>query len=291
MPQPVPSSPLAARKQFGAELRRRRDRLGLSAEDVGGSIGCSGSKVTRIETGKRSANQDDFGRFMELYEIPEAEQTHLEALFRAGRRRTKEWWHGYGDVLSTNYTEHIAHEHEADEVFEYQQGFIPAMCQTEAYARAVTSVGFAALGPDQIDSLVEVRLKRQQRIRSEDPLHFRAVITEAALRFRVGGPQAHLEQLRHLRELMKLPAVDLRIIPFDKGETGIVTGGYTTFKSDGHDAPSAAFAEAVTGTVFIDDALGLRRLSRLSTYLSEAALTVEESIALIEQTERELTTP
>ncbi|MFE2936576.1 DUF5753 domain-containing protein [Streptomyces sp. NPDC059278] len=154
---------------------------------------------------------------------------------------------------------------------------------------AVISVGYAALGPDQIDSLVEIKMKRQRRIESDAPLRLHAVVTEAALRFECGGPDAYLEQLRHLREVMSRPHVDLRVIPFSKGESGIVTGGYTTFRTDGQEGPTAAFAEAVTGTTYIDDALGLRRLDRLSTYLSTAALSGEESTALIAQIEKDLT--
>ncbi|MFI5986865.1 helix-turn-helix domain-containing protein [Streptomyces sp. NPDC051555] len=285
----VPTSPRSARKQFGTDLRRRRDARGLSAEEVGIEIGCSGSKISRIETGDRSAHPDDFGRLMDFFDVPEAEQDHLQALFRAGRRRSREWWHAYGDVLSKNYADHIAHEADSDGVDEVQQLFIPAMAQTEAYARAVTSTGYAALGPDQIDALVEVKMKRQNRILSDDPLRFRAVITEAALRFECGGREAHLEQLRHLRELMRKPHFELRVIPFAKGESGMVTGGYTLFKKDDQANPTAAFAEAVTGNIFIDDDLGLRRLSRLYTYLSESALTREETITLIEETEKELT--
>ncbi|MFF8617953.1 helix-turn-helix domain-containing protein [Streptomyces sp. NPDC015350] len=291
MPPAVPNNPRTARKQFGADMRRRREDLILSAEEVGREIGCSGSKISRIETGDRSANPDDFDRLMDFFDVPETEQPRLKELFRAGRRRTKEWWHFYGDVLSKNYAEHIALENESDAVFEYQQAFVPAMCQTGAYARAVTSVGYAALGPDQIDSLVEIKMKRQRRIESDDPLRFHAVITEAALRFECGGPDAYLEQLQHLREVMSRPHVDLRVIPFSKGESGIVTGGYTTFSVNAEEGPTAAFAEAVTGTTYIDDTLGLRRLGRLSTYLSEAALSGEESIALITQIEKDLTSP
>ncbi|MER5985759.1 helix-turn-helix transcriptional regulator [Streptomyces sp. NPDC001787] len=291
MPPAVPSSPRTARKHFGADMRRRREERAISADDLAVEIGCSGSKISRIETGERSANPDDFSRLMDFFDVPEEDQARLEELFRAGRRRTREWWHSYGDVLSKNYSEHISLEHESDEVFECQQAFIPAMCQTEAYAWAVSSVGYAALGPDQIESLVEIKVKRQRRIESDDPLRLHAVITEAALHFQCGGPVAYLEQLRHLREVMARPHIDLRVIPFSKGESGIVTGAFTTFRSDGQEGPTAAFAESVAGTVYIDDALGLRRLDRLSTNLSATALSVEESIALIAKIERELTSP
>ncbi len=284
----VPGNPLAARRAFGVELRRRRDEAGLTAEDVGGTIGCSASKITRIETGHRSANPEDFDALMELYRVAEDDYAHLHDLFKQGRRRTKMWWHAFGDVLSTNYAHFLGYEHEAVSTFEYQVVYIPALLQTEAYARAVTAVGFAALGPDQIDSLVEVRMRRQRRIHEDEPLRFSGVITQAALEFQVGGPEAHLAQLRHLREAMKLPNISLRVIPFSKGADGTQPGAFSIFDFAGQDTPAAAFAETVTGNVFIEDALGLRRLNRLADYLVGAALSAEQSVELIEQTERKL---
>ncbi|WP_404868462.1 helix-turn-helix domain-containing protein [Kitasatospora griseola] len=284
----IPSSPATARKQFGADIRRRRDDRDLTAADVAVPLGCSVSKVTRIETGQRSATAEDFNILMEIFEVPDQERSHLEALFKRGRKRTSMWWDSYADVLSSRYVEFIRYEHEAVSVFDYQIVYVPSLLQTEDYARAVTAVGFAALGPDQIDSLVEVKMRRQHRIHEDEPLRFRGVITQAALEFHVGGPAVQASQLGHLRTMMSLPNVDLRVIPFSKGEEGTLTGAFSTFTNEGPDAPEAAFAEHVTGSVFVDDALGLRRLHRLSNYLAEAALSVDESLELIEQTERKL---
>ncbi|MFJ1931607.1 helix-turn-helix domain-containing protein [Kitasatospora sp. NPDC088160] len=285
----IPSSPATARRQFGADIRRRREDRDHTAADVAVVLGCSVSKVTRIETGQRSATPDDFDALMELFQVPDTERGHLEALFKRGRKRTSMWWDSYADVLSSRYVEFIRHEHEAAAIFDYQIVYIPSLLQTEDYARAVTGVGFAALGPDQIDSLVEVKMRRQRRIQHEaEPLRFSGVITQAALEFHVGGPAVQAAQLRHLRAAMAQPHVDLRVIPFAKGEEGTLTGAFNTFTNEGQKAPEAAFVEAVTGSVFIDDALGLRRLHRLSTYLADAALSVDLSLELIEQTERKL---
>ncbi|MFJ7244527.1 helix-turn-helix domain-containing protein [Kitasatospora sp. NPDC098652] len=285
----IPSSPATARKQFGSDIRRRREERDFTAADVATHLGCSISKVTRIETGQRSTNPDDYDALMELFDVPEEERSHLEALAKRGRKRTSMWWDAYADVLSSRYAEFIRYEHEAAAVFDYQVVYIPSLLQTEDYARAVTGVGFAALGPDQIDSLVEVRMRRQRRIHHEDdPLQFSGVITQAALEFHVGGPAVQVAQLRRLREVMALPNVDLRVIPFSKGEEGTQTGAFSMFTNEDQEGPEAAFAEAVTGSVFVDDALGLRRLVRLSNYLTDAALSVTESLEVIEQTERKL---
>jgi hypothetical protein len=90
--------------------------------------------------------------------------------------------------ISANYAEFLAYEAEAVRCFEYQPLLIPALLQTEDYARAITGPGFAALGPDQVDSLTEVRIRRQERLREDETITLDAVVTEAALRLQVGGP-------------------------------------------------------------------------------------------------------
>ncbi|MCW2876960.1 MAG: hypothetical protein JWQ95_1060 [Sphaerisporangium sp.] len=286
MASAMTGSPLTARRKLGAELRVLRDHAGLTAEEVGAHIGCHGSKVSRVETGKRTCTANDFRGLMELYGINGQRRSELEELFKRGRRKAPPWWHAYGDVISANYAEFLAYELEASHCLEYQTVFLPGHLQTEAYARAVTSVGFAALGPDQVDSLVEVRIARQRRLHEEEPLLFDGVVTQAALEFRVGGLATQRAQLGHLLDVSELPNVSIRVIPYESGENGTYTGAFNIFKFPVEDDSDVAFAETVVGSVFMDDARDLRRLNRLFRNLSEVALNADESLELIERIKR-----
>ncbi|WP_265736654.1 helix-turn-helix domain-containing protein [Wenjunlia vitaminophila] len=280
------TGPLAARRQLGAALRRLRDQRAMTAEEVGGHLDCHLSKVTRLEQGKRACTKRDFEALMDLYGVEAQERERLHALMLRGRQRVAPWWHAYRDVISANYDEFLTYEAEASRCLEYQPLLIPAQLQTEDYARAVTGVGFAALGPDQVDSLVEVKLKRQARLREEPPLEIRAVITEAALRFHVGGPAVMRDQLRALTKAAAAPHASLRVIPCSAGEKGIATGAFTLF-GIGNDA-DVAFVESAEVTTFRDEPLTLRRLNRLFKNLSEAALPEQDSLDLVKRIEREL---
>jgi transcriptional regulator with XRE-family HTH domain len=282
------SGPLAARRRLGAELRKLRDQHGLTAEEVGGHLDCHLSKISRLELGKRACTKRDFEALMELYEVSESQREALRELMIRGRQRVAPWWQAYSDVISASYAEFLTYEAEAGKCCEYQPLLLPGQLQTEDYARAVTGPGFAALGPDQVDSLVEVRLKRQERLREETPLVFAAVITEAALRLQVGGPSVMREQLRALRTAAEAPHVSLRVIPFAAGENGASTGAFTLFGIGNDTDADVAFMESVEGTSFRDDALTLRRLNRLFRNLTEAALTEEGSLELVERIEKEL---
>ncbi|GAB3105836.1 helix-turn-helix transcriptional regulator [Streptomyces calidiresistens] len=281
-------SPLMARRKLGAELRLLRDGRGLTTEEVGAHLNCHNSKISRLELAKRACTKKDFEALMELYGVRGRKRTELEALMRRGRQRVPPWWHAYNDVLSANYAEFLAYEAEATHCREYQPLLLPALVQTSDYARAVTDNGIAALGPDQIDVLVEVRMRRQERLREENPLHLDLLITEAALRLRVGNAEVMSAQLDHLLALTDLPNVSLRVIPFHAGARGAGTGAFILFGTDGGTDDEVAFTESADArTAFQDDALTLRRLNRLFGNLSTVALSVGDTTELIARVKEE----
>jgi transcriptional regulator with XRE-family HTH domain len=283
------SSPLKARRKLGAELRILRDRSGLTVEEVGQHLNCHLSKVSRIELAKRGVTRKDFQALMDLYEVDEERRAELTELMIRGKQRIPPWWQEYADVVSANYAEYMSYEAEAARCGEYQPLLIPGLLQSADYARAVIERGIVALGPDQVDTLVEVRLRRQERLREETPLVVEALITEAALHLRVGGTEAMRGQLRHLREVATLDNVALRVIPYEAGERGASSGAYSLLTTEGNGDPDVAFTESAEGTgVLRDEPLALRQLIRLYRNLSAAALSKEDSLELVESVEKEL---
>ncbi|KAB8165238.1 helix-turn-helix domain-containing protein [Streptomyces sp. 3MP-14] len=282
-------SPLTARRRLGAALRKLRDDHALTTEEVGAHLECHNSKVSRIELGKRACTPKDFKGLMELYEVDDTQAEELEALMKRARQRVPPWWHAYNDVISTNYSEFIAYEAEASRCREYQTVIIPGLLQTEAYAHAVTAGGYAALGPDQVEELVEVRMRRQRRLYEDDVLFLEVVMTEAALRLQVGGPEAMREQLRKLREVAELPHVELRVIPFEAGGKATSTGAFTLFTSEKDEDGDVAFTESAEATLRThDDLMVTRRLNRLFRNLTAAALPPRDTLDLVQRIESEL---
>ncbi|WP_052849522.1 helix-turn-helix domain-containing protein [Streptomyces avicenniae] len=283
-------SPLAARRRLGAELRRLRDGAALTAEEVGAHLNCHNSKVSRIELGKRACAPADFEGFMNLYEVTGEQRDDLADLMRRGRQRIPPWWSVYGDVISANYAEFLAYEAEAVRGSEFQSLLIPGLLQTEEYAHAVTARGYALLGPDQVESLVEVRMRRQERLHESDPLVLEATVTEAALRLQIGGPSVMRAQLRRLQEVVALPNVTFGVIPFEAGERAVSTGAFSLFATDKDGEPDVAFTESAEATTTLrDDPRVTRRLSRVFKRLSDAALPLHATLELLQRIESELT--
>ncbi|GAA2664876.1 helix-turn-helix transcriptional regulator [Streptomyces lunalinharesii] len=282
-------SPLAARRKLGDELRKLRDGLGMTAKDVGAHCNCHNSKISRIELAQRACSRKDFEAFMELYDVDEEKRAELAELMVLGLQRIPPWWQAYADVISANYAEFLAYESEAARCCEYQPLLIPGPLQTPEYAHAVTGVSFTALGPDQVEGLVEVRMRRQQRLREDVPVIFEAVVTEAALRLRVGGAAVMRGQLRHLVQMAGLDHVTLRVMPFEAGEKAAITGAFTLFGMQLGGEAEVAFTESADNTTnFRDDPLTLRRMNRLFRNLSAASLSEDDSVELVERIEEEL---
>lgn len=278
------STPLMSRVTLGRALRRLRDEVNhLTLAEVASSLSCDISLVSRIELGKRTCSQTHFNKLMALYEVPEGERNRLAELHTTTREQRQPWWARYSEVITAEYERFLGFESAASDVFEYQVGILPGLLQTERYARAVIGAGFASLGPDQIDALVEVREMRQRQSlwESHDPLTCHYVVTQAALKFQVGGNDAHQEQLQYLLELSEHQSVELKVIPYEKGEEGAQIAAFRVFRFADDDVPDIAFGESVAGSLTLDDPRDLRRLHRLFNNLSGAALDPGESRDLI----------
>lgn len=281
------STLLMSRVTFGRALRRlRNEAKRFTIAEVAAQLDCDVSLISRIENGKRVCSQKHFAQLMDLYEVPAGQRDELVELHSATRERLQPWWAPYGEVISAQYERFLGFEAAASTVREYQVGILPGLLQTEAYAQAVTGVGFASLGPDQIEALVEVRNLRQRHClhETESPLECQYVIAQATLDFQVGGKHTHQDQLAHLLEISTHPSVDLRVIPYEKGEQAAQISAFRILQFSDEDVPDVAFGESVAGSLTLDDPRDLRRLHRLFRSLTDAALSPEESRDIIAHT-------
>ena len=128
-------SPTVRRKRLGIELRRLREHARLTCEDVGQRLDCSGTRISRMETGRISVRPGDVRELLEIYGVLGEEADALVQLAREARR--KGWWHTYGRVLPTWFEPYIGLESEAAALRDFQCMVVPGLLQTKEYARAV----------------------------------------------------------------------------------------------------------------------------------------------------------
>src|SRR6266542_631357 len=91
------TSPPLLLRRLGGELRRLREEVGLTTDQVVSGLYCSPSKISRLETGRVRASFRDVRDILDLYRVPEQQRASLYQLADEARQRDR-WWHSRGDV-------------------------------------------------------------------------------------------------------------------------------------------------------------------------------------------------
>src|SRR5918992_260287 len=254
---PPSQAPSVRQRRLGDALRHLRDSKGLSSEEVGGALGWSASKISRIETARIGVRVSDVRLLLELYGVDEHQRGELLSLaHEAGK---KGWWAGYPG-LDPDYAAFVAFEDEADIVLQYVTEVVPGLMQTEEYARHViegTKV-YTVNAPQAIDRLVEVRMRRQRLLRPPRSMQFSVVLDESVLLRRVGEGGTMARQLHHLTALAEKPNVNLQVLPLDGNHFPVVGASFTLLEfSSSYDVsfPDIVSIESVTATRLQDTAV------------------------------------
>ncbi len=295
-PAAVTAAPTLGRIQLGLELRRLREAAGKTIEQVSSELsaqlgpGFSPTKISRIETAKRPANQRDVRDLCIYYNASAEDLDRLVELAKASRRQNR--WQG----LTEAFAEYIALESIAAGVRAYEATLVPGLLQTPEYSQAV-AVGDAfehtateGQGED-MDIKINVRLARQQRLRDRPPLHLHAIIDENVLRRGIGGPEVMSRQLRHMHEVSRLRNVTLQVVPIARGAyPGIESAGFSIldFAPGVHTQDYVCFLEGIVGAVWAEREPERLRIVRVFEYMAGLALAPQQSREMIESVVREL---
>jgi transcriptional regulator with XRE-family HTH domain len=253
----VASGPAGPRRRLGAELRRLRNGAGLHLDEVAGQLRCSTSKISRLETGKGIPKAADVRELMRIYGV--AADPEREMLLRLVREsRTEGWWASYTDGVQPERFfldepgRYAALETDAVALQSFDFGTLHGLLQTPEYARAVLSAQLPHHSSQAIGQLVELRLRRQDRLWSTDPLRLTAVVDESLLFRGVGGPDVMAAQMRHLLDLMELPHVVVRILPFTAGSLRSHMGHFMLLDIPDDLGSDLVYIEGHAGETFLE---------------------------------------
>ncbi|GGV21013.1 transcriptional regulator [Kitasatospora herbaricolor] len=271
-------NPTVRRRRLGAELRRLRETLGMTAEEVAGRLMVSQSKISRLENGRRSISQRDVRDLCDVYNVDD-ERIRAGLMEMARESRQRGWWHEFSDIP---YSVYIGLEAEASSIRAYESSFVPGLLQTQAYAEAVVLGTQPDTDATAVSRRVEVRLKRQSRIYGENQLgSLWAVIDEAVLRREVGGSEVMYRQLNQLLELSARSNINLQVIPFSHGAHPGMTGTFSLMEFPESADSTVVYFEGVTSDLYLEKDADVRRYTGLYDHLRAAALSVAESRSLI----------
>ena len=243
--------PTVLRRLLGAQLRRLRERQGITREEAGYAIRASGSKMSRLELGRVGFKERDVADLLTLYGV--TDDTDRDTLLALAQdANSPGWWHRYGDVLPGWFETYVGLEEAAALIRTYEVQFIPGLLQTEEYARAVISLGNSASPAEEIEQRVSLRITRQKLLTRGDAPRLWAVVDEAALRRPIGGRDVMRGQIERLIEATKLPGVILQVLPFRVGGHTAEAGAFTILRFPESDLPDVVYVEQLTSALYLD---------------------------------------
>jgi transcriptional regulator with XRE-family HTH domain len=275
--------PAVRRRKLGAELRALRTSAGLTSGEAARLVGWHQSKVSRIETGTSGVKPIDVRLLLDAYGVADSQLRDLLMMLAGsddsgGRHH---WWHAYRGVLPPTYRDFISLESQAGAMRTLETTVVPGLLQTPEYARAVTSAAVEGLAEERLDTLVEVRLARQDVLRADPPLKLSAVLDEAVLRREVGGPGVMARQLEKLVEAARLPQVRLQVLPFAAGAHIGVTGPFVIFSFSSTSDLDVVVLDHLTSSLYLERKEDLQAYTEAFNALQIHALSSEDSLDFI----------
>ncbi|MFI9235956.1 helix-turn-helix domain-containing protein [Streptomyces sp. NPDC053079] len=213
MPPSLP--PTLRQRRLGAELRKLRERAGLSSTAAAARFGFQQARMSMIEAGRHAVSADRVRAMARSYAC--ADDAFTDALADMTGGRTRGWWDEYREYLPASFADLAELEHHAHGVRVGLVIHIPGLLQTLDHARAVIREAPLQLRAYEVEHRLSHRMKRQAVLHGSSPLPYTAIIHEAALRMQFGGSATVRGQLEHLIAMSELANVAIRVIPFGRG--------------------------------------------------------------------------
>jgi transcriptional regulator with XRE-family HTH domain len=265
--------PTVRGRKLALELRRARDRAGMTPAEARQQLDWSQSKISRIENARTRPSRRDVEAALDLYGTDASTRALLLQLHREVERRG--WWMAYSDVFRGSF---VAFENDASHVRSWQPQLVPGLLQGEAYAREVIAAA-RPLDPSDVHRRVTARMTRRMLLTRPNAPRFHAVIDEGALRRRVGGNNVMREQIDDLLRTAEHDNVTIQVMPFEVGAHAGLEGPFVLLSYADEIELDLAYAEIRAGDVYVESAEGVADLRLGFERIAERALPPEDSMA------------
>ncbi|CCK28731.1 hypothetical protein BN159_4352 [Streptomyces davaonensis JCM 4913] len=246
---------------FGYELRRKREAAGLTQNELGAIMYCTGSLVGQIETTLKVPTRE-FAERADAALLTDGMFSRLVGLVL--RSQLPSWFQPFAELEAT-----------ATYISTYQCQLVYGLLQTPEYARAVLSVE----QDERLDEMVAARMERQRILSRGEPPVLWVVLDEAALYRQIGGRDVMRDQLAHLRGLFEKPWMQIQVLPFSAGEHAGMMGTFTLLRFNDH--PDLHYCESYDSGHMTANPQVIRERSVGYARLQAEALSPRESVALI----------
>ena len=220
-------------RELGAELRKRRESVGLTGAELADRTGWSPTKISRIESGQRHIDLIELVQYLGYCGIFRPQALDLMALWRDTEHGRGYWLSPYGQWLEDSLASLIYHETTAARTTIYEPLVVAGLMQTRDYARAWIAAEQWRTTQD-VDRCVQIRMERQRILRTEHPARFTFFLHEHALHLEVGSAAVMHEQLLKIVLLSALDHLTVRIVPASAGDHSAFGGQFHLYEYAEH---------------------------------------------------------
>ncbi|MFI6491509.1 helix-turn-helix domain-containing protein [Streptomyces sp. NPDC050564] len=209
------NNPTGRQLRLGTELRKLRERAGLTSTQASKLLGVQQNQISNVEAGRAGVSPERVRALACHYDC--GDKALVEALSDMATERTRGWWEEYREILPAVLLDLAEVEHHSTMLRTAVTVHIPGLFQTTDYAREIFRQDVPEMSPPDVEHRVSFRVKRQAVLYRDSPTPQHAIIHEAALRMQFGGRSVTGAQLKHLLDMTERPHVTVHVIPFDAG--------------------------------------------------------------------------
>jgi transcriptional regulator with XRE-family HTH domain len=192
-------------------LRELRQDAGLTLDAVAGLVGMTRSTISKYETGKILPSVEVVERLADALSVGTEQRRALIDQATAAHTEVHAWRALHTPSFRRRQEEIRAIEAAATQVRVFQPSLVPGLLQTPEYCRALLQLD-RVRPVENLTDAVSSRMERQAALYDETK-RFEFLITEGALRWRIGSTSVHAVQLHHIAGLATLPNVKVGIVP------------------------------------------------------------------------------
>ncbi|TDC72218.1 helix-turn-helix domain-containing protein [Streptomyces hainanensis] len=212
---PPRQAPTARQRRLGTELRKLRERAGMTAPEAAAELNTNRTGISNLEAGRFGVSAERVRVLARIYHYPD--EQHIDALADMADERGKGWWEEYRGALSTGALDVAELEYHAKALRTTHIMHVPGLLQTEEYAKVVLATDVPWPNPQELRRRLSFRMRRRDVLDRTDAPHCTFMVHESALRIELGGAKVARGQLEHLLDASERDNITIRVIPFSAG--------------------------------------------------------------------------
>lgn len=257
----MPPGSTLPRRALGRQLRKLRERKGLTATAASRVAETSPQTYGRLEDGRITKVTDMLlNTLANAYGATDSERRLLLSLAQEIRTSSASgggWWRAYADALATDFDHYLSLEDAANCVTSWQTTLVPGLLQTREYRRAIDWSLNPTKPTEEIERGLDVIIRRQGVLERPD-FRFELLLSEAVIRYQVGGPRVMADQLQHLMNRSETAGVEIRIVPFSAASPvgllakSFVLISFPPLSSSKLQEPPVAYTELLAGDLYME---------------------------------------